>query len=47
MVPVGHVALATVRVLDREPQRVPLCPSVFGIGWNAFSKNRVEPAAAA
>ncbi len=26
----GHDTLATVRVLDCEPQRVPLCPSVFG-----------------
>jgi hypothetical protein len=43
----GPATLATVRVLDCEPQRSSLALPFSEIGWNAFSKNRVKPAAAA
>jgi len=39
----GPATLATVRVLDCEPQRVPFALPFSEIGWNAFSKNRVKP----
>jgi hypothetical protein len=39
----GPATLATVRVLDCEPQRSSLALPFSEIGWNEFSKNRVKP----
>jgi hypothetical protein len=46
MVPVGRATLATVRGSTANPNGSPLALPFSEIGWNAFSKNRVKPAAA-